>query len=475
MINKANDEVKKNEPSSEFDRSDVESLFRKGQDSTMVFDKADNGSLKKTDNDDNGRTLMINSLPDIDISNGRVSSNADKSTLTPENSALSKAYSPKKVSEKKLQARKIRNATITSARVFWGILLSVFIIGVSTYLAYSIIGVMQDFTGIAKTSTDIDVTIPKDADTDKVGKILKENGVLKNSWILSTYINFTDSTAEFKEGVYTLNPKMSVSDILFELSGKKMVAETVSVTIIEGMTAEEIGELLEENYLCRAEDFKAVYKNLVNKYSFESRLTADKNKFYQLEGFLFPNTYEFYTVSQLKKTDQYDTTKQAQVAANKMLSEFNEVIKKYYTRMEEMNMSLNEVITLASMIQKEATTMESMKMVSSVFHNRLNKSETFPKLESDVTTFYVKNVIKPHYPVDSYPYYQEMFDAYDTYVTFGLPVGPICNPGEDAIKAALYPEDTPYYFFLTDSEMNNFYYAITDEEHEENKKKAKLV
>ena len=153
--------VKKNEPSSEFDRSDVESLFRKGQDSTMVFDKADNGSLKKTDNDDNGRTLMINSLPDIDISNGRLSSNADKSTLTPENSALSKAYSPKKVSEKKLQARKIRNATITSA-CFWGILLSVFIIGVSTYLAYSIIVVMQDFTGIAKTSTDIDVTIPKE-------------------------------------------------------------------------------------------------------------------------------------------------------------------------------------------------------------------------------------------------------------------------------------------------------------------------
>lgn len=468
-MNKADENVKKANFADDIERNNVESLFRKGQDITVVFDKTENNPVSSGDIDflqtyDDEKTMPMDAI---------------KAPLEYDNTAQDEVLQDSgkigKRRSKSKQHHKIRNATITSARVFWGILLSVFIVGVSAFLAIQIIAALQDITGIAKKNQEIDVEIPRNADTDTVASILKENGIIKNEWVFNAYINLTDTEDNYKEGFYTLSPKMSVSDILFELSGKKMAMETVSVTIIEGMNAEQIGELLEENYVCRAKDFRAVYTKLMNKYSFENRLIDDENKFYQLEGFLFPNTYEFYTVSQLKKTDLYDTTKQAEVAVKKMLEEFNRVIKPYYSRMEEMEMSLNEVITLASIIQKEATTIDTMEMVSSVFHNRLNKAEVYPKLESDVTTHYVKNVIKPHFPVDSYLQHDVMFKAYDTYETFGLPIGPICNPGEDAIKAALYPANTPYYFFLTDKEMNNFYYAETNEEHEVNKKKAGLV
>lgn len=468
-MNKADENVKKANFADDIERDDVESLFRKGQDVTVVFDKAENtftnaGEIDFSHTFDGEKTMSIDAvkLPSEHDNSGQGEVLVEDEKVEKRRSNIN-------------HRRKMKNATITSARVFWGILLSVFIVSVSAFLAVEIIVGLQDITGIAKKNQEIDVEIPRNADTTTVGKILKDKGVIKNDWVFNAYINFTKTEDNYKEGLYTLSPKMSVSDILFELRGNKMVLETVKVTIIEGMNAEKIGELLEENHVCRAKDFRTAYTKLMNKYSFENRLTNDENKFYQLEGFLFPNTYEFFTVSQLKKTDLYDTTEQAETAVKKMLEEFNRVIKPYYSRMEEMEMSLNEVITLASIIQKEATTMESMEMVSSVFHNRLNKAEVFPKLESDVTSHYVKNVIKPHFPVDSYAQHDIMFKAYDTYETFGLPVGPICNPGEDAIKAALYPASTLYYFFLTDKEMNNFYYAENNEQHEANKKKAGLV
>lgn len=123
------------------------------------------------------------------------------------------------------------------------------------------------------------------------------------------------------------------------------------------------------------------------------------------------------------------------------------------------------------MVQAESSNISDMKKVASVFLNRLNNSEEYPRLESDPTRKYVEDVIKPNIDIPN----QEMFNAYDTYKGEGLPPGPICNPGLDAISAVLYPEDTDYYFFCADLETGEVFYAKTLEEHQENLVKAHLM
>ena len=134
-------------------------------------------------------------------------------------------------------------------------------------------------------------------------------------------------------------------------------------------------------------------------------------------------------------------------------------------------MSLEDVITLASVIQSEAAYMEDMEIVSSVFHNRLEPGSGLPYLQSDVTYFYYTENIEPY--VEDEALSEEYLYAYYTYTNYraGIPAGPICSPGMNAIEAALYPENTDYYYFVTDRE-GNFYYAKTMAEHEANIIKA---
>ena len=130
-------------------------------------------------------------------------------------------------------------------------------------------------------------------------------------------------------------------------------------------------------------------------------------------------------------------------------------------------MTLEETITLASIIQSEAASTEQMPEISSVFHNRLADPKNYPHLETDPTVQYVEDVIKPNIESPN----QAMYDAYNTRVCTGLPIGPICNPGLDAIKAALEPASTSYYFFVHDTETGECFYASTYAEHQENCRK----
>ena len=133
--------------------------------------------------------------------------------------------------------------------------------------------------------------------------------------------------------------------------------------------------------------------------------------------------------------------------------------------MKKMNMTLDEVVTLASIVQAESPDVETMKKVASVFENRLANPEEYPKLQSDPTTYYVDEVIKPNIDIPS----EAIFEAYDTYQCNGLPPGAIGNPGTDAIEAVLYPADTDYYFFYANIDTGETFFAETDEGHEANK------
>lgn len=243
----------------------------------------------------------------------------------------------------------------------------------------------------------------------------------------------------------------SPKKILEELAVTTTAAQTVKVTFPEGLTAPEYAQLLEQNSVCSSADFLAAVNQPEGDYMFISEISNADERPFLLEGYLFPDTYEFYENTS------------AQKVLGKMLRNYqSKITDADRTRAAELGYTVDEVLRIASIIQEEATTPE-MKKVSSVLHNRLNDS--YGKLECDVTVHYLNRQVKPY--VEDVSVYSEL---YNTYKVKGLPAGPITNVGRDAIDAALYPADTDYYFFLTDTD-GNYHYAVTWKEHSANVKK----
>lgn len=241
------------------------------------------------------------------------------------------------------------------------------------------------------------------------------------------------------------------------------VENTVRVTFPEGYTAKQIAEKLEESGVCSAADFMAEIKGdtvYTLTWSFIPGIVSPENRAFTLEGYIFPDTYEFYK------------GESAASALSRFLKNAeSKLTEEYAARAEELGFTLDEIITLASIIQKEAGDPIEMPKVSSVLHNRI-KSPDYGKLQCDVTIDYVNKCI-----IDS-PYLEgdtERFkELYNTYKCDGLPAGPICNPGMDAIEAALYPEETDYFFFVTDEDWN-YYYSETYSEHQKKCREIGLI
>lgn len=233
-------------------------------------------------------------------------------------------------------------------------------------------------------------------------------------------------------------------------------SRTVRVTFPEGFSISQIAQRLEENSVCSAQEFivAANDPSLYEEYPLLGEIEKRENRTFIAEGYVFPSTLDFYRGESPKK------------ALRRFLSvtERN-ITQEMKDRAEELGYTLDEILTIASIIQKEAGLKEEMVKVSSVLHNRLKAHYTH--LGFDVTIHYLNRYVIPFIDGDTERYNE----FYNTYKCNGLPVGPICNPGMDAIEAALYPEDTPYYFFVTDKE-NNYYYAETYDEHLKNCEKV---
>lgn len=242
---------------------------------------------------------------------------------------------------------------------------------------------------------------------------------------------------------------------------------TVTITFPEGYTILQIADKLEQNNVCSAQAFLDECNKPIDGIEIDNA----EDRVYLLEGYVFPDTYEFY----------YDSS--ASEVLDKFIENFNlKITDEMKQRANVLGYSMDEMLTLASIIQKECDAdIEECANVSSVFHNRLKSPGSFPKLQSDVTTFYITNSLKNTLEYqdgvsldnqnDAVKKYMEL---YSTYYCNGLPAGPICNPGLKAINAALHPSDTDYVFFLTDESGENFYYASTIAEHNANGIKAGL-
>lgn len=360
----------------------------------------------------------------------------------------------------KAKKKKKKKKSRFNGSILGGIIIITVILTVSMVLAVGGITLGMEYYGIGKSDNEISFTIPEGASNEKIAQILEEKGVINNQklFVLAIRLHKPDT---IYPGDITLQPSMGYSDMIEELAIMRESYESVTITFTEGETLLDVATKLEENGVCEASDFLFEFNKNQN-FSFESKINENENAFYAREGYFFPDTYDFYvgdTASNITRIVRENFE--------------SKLTDKMYTRMDKLGLDLNEVMTLASLVQLEANSAEEMPLVASVFLNRLDDQDTFPMLQSDTTTNYINNVIAAQ--TANTTTIEHYTDYYDTYQCKGLPAGPICNPGIDAINAVLYPEDTDYYYFCNNLETGESFFAETLEEHEKNLIKAGLA
>lgn len=348
-----------------------------------------------------------------------------------------------------------------STKLAVGLLLTTIIIVVSILLAVYALKTAKELIGHGKQDMEIVVEIPENAGTADIADILVNNGVIDDAMLFRVVSKIKGTDGFYVAGSHKVNPSMSYGDIIKKLQEDAInEREVADVTFPEGITLVDAAKRLEEKGVCSADEFIDAFNSASFGYDFEADIKKSSLKFYKMEGYLFPDTYRFYL------------DEDPLIVSKKIYKNFNDkMTRDLLGRMKDMGKTLEETLTLASIVQAEAGDTANMKRVASVFYNRLNNSDDFPLLQSDPTSAYVRDVIVPNsdYVTDN------MKTAYDTYKGAGLPPGPICNPGLDAIKAVLYPAETDYFYFCSNLETGEFYYAKTLEEHEANLVKAGLA
>lgn len=255
--------------------------------------------------------------------------------------------------------------------------------------------------------------------------------------------------------IIVYNPYKAVSSIpkatAVKYVSQKDLSNIVKVTIPEGYSAAQIANLLVHNGVCQSTSaiLKACNAVSPSSYWFLKDVKKSSHRCYYIEGYLFPSTYEFYK-----------NTSPADAIAKMLKNTSNKLTTTQKTRAKKLGYTMDQIMTIASIIEKEASVAKEQPYVSSVLHNRLKKSM---KIQCDVTINYVEKYLKPYISGDK----NRFNEYYNTYKCKALPSGPICNPGIQAITAALYPKTTNYLYFCTDTK-GKYYYAETWEEHTAN-------
>ena len=316
----------------------------------------------------------------------------------------------------------------------------------TSFLAYSLFTI-----NVKNLKEDTVVTIKEGSGTKQISNTLKNKGLIKSSIAFTNYIKRKDETKNLKPGIYKFSAgKVTFDDILAKLI-KGEQEESVTVTIPEGYTVQQIAKLLEEKGLTTKENFLECAKIFEIPYDYIEKIDND---YRQLEGFLFPDTYNI-PISWKEKE-----------IITLLLKQFDKNwSEEFRNRAKELGFSTREIITIASLIEREAKVEKERPTISSVIHNRLKKGML---LQIDATVQYLLPEQK------SRLFYKdlEVDSPYNTYKYAGLPPTPIAAPGLSCIKAALYPEETDYYYYRTKASNNGEHnFSKTFEEHKNNANK----
>ena len=334
-----------------------------------------------------------------------------------------------------------------------GILIFILVICVSAVLACVGWIWATDVLGLDGEDVPVEVTLPEDyfhtekrseegddgekvekevsvVDIDKVAEELYQKGLIKYRWLFKLYVKLSDSDEMMKAGTYTLNMVYDYRAIVHGMTGARSTRDTTTLVIPEGYSITQIVDLLVDNGVCQRQELLDTLKDYDFDYDFLDKSTLGQEK--RLEGYLFPDTYEFYVGD-----DPVNVIR-------KFLNNFDKKWEDDFDALaEEQGYTRHEILIIASMIEKEAGSDDERDLISSVIYNRLrhpDRQGTNGFLQINATIYYVIADTGEEYSTD-------IDSPYNTYRYPGLPAGPIANPGIASIRAALQPRNTSYYYY----------------------------
>lgn len=355
--------------------------------------------------------------------------------------------------DKKEHKRRDRIKRRKNRHVFtlmWLLMVVLMSLTISKYL----INGANDFFAVGRVDSLVTVEIPENVTLDELTDILAEKSAINEPEFFKLYCMLTAEMDYFREGTFELPTDMDYEGIINYLQTEADRAE-VEIMFYEGSNILDVAALLEENGVCDSEEFLAAANEMdFSQYWAISNVDTFDGVFYKLEGYLFPNTYKFYL------NEDVDTV------IGKMIYSLQTSMKSE-DLLEAINASgytYREIMTLASIIQAEAANTKDMYVISAILHNRLRDGEyrEIYVLGCDSTTYY------PYKRPEDLPVGMEDYiSPYDTYTISGLPAGPVCSPGLEAIKAALNPDPDYYnYYYFGHHDDGTPYYSQTLYEHE---------
>jgi UPF0755 protein len=329
-----------------------------------------------------------------------------------------------------------------------GILYFGFIVCLSVILCAFAWMAADDVLSLNKEPATADIYVGEEKDISQVATELKSKGIIEYKWLFRLFAKISHASEKIDAGVYTVSSQLDYRAIITKLqqdtgwSGNER--ETVSVLIPEGKTLTQTFQILSDAGVCAYETLIDCAQNYNFEYDFLSEVKSDAE--YKLEGYLFPDTYEFYLESEPAE------------AINKFLDNYEaKITDEMKAQAQAMGYSMNEIITIASLIEMEAGSDDERPTVASVIYNRLN-SGYYPYLQIDATVQYALGERK-----EKLSYEDRLVESlYNTYLHEGLPPGPIANPGLASIKAALNPVTTTYYFYALNKEGTHAFFNDID-------------
>ncbi|OYD08840.1 endolytic transglycosylase MltG [Paludifilum halophilum] len=284
----------------------------------------------------------------------------------------------------------------------------------------------------------------------EVGRLLEQKDLIHNQFLFATYGFLHGKAKGLKAGVYVIPRDSSAKDILDILSeGKENV---MRLTVPEGFTVKRIADRLEKKGVDRKEFLRAVNRQTYSQYPFAKKIPVDSKRRYRLEGYLYPTTYNVPKGTR------------PEVLVDKMLGQFQKRLQKndVKEKLKERNLTVNEWVTIASIVEREGLVRDELPRIAGVIDNRL---EIGKKLQVDATVLYALGEQKERV------YFKDLKvkSPYNTYRIQGLPPGPIANPGKDALQAVLEPEEHDYLFYVTRKDgSGRHYFARTEAQHKRN-------
>ena len=286
----------------------------------------------------------------------------------------------------------------------------------------------------------VTISVPQGASTESIGKILKENELIKSVNIFKLRAHMDDNGARMNYGTFKLHKGMCIPDIIDTLAGTYSYRPTVTFTVPEGFSVQQIAERAEDLGLSEKDDFLEALNDDYD-YGFLKNVPEVEGAHYRLQGFLYPETYEFYTDAS------------AHDIIDKMLGQFEKEIKDLKIKGKD----IYEIVTVASLLEREALLDSEMPTIAGVIYNRIEKGM---RLQIDATVQYA--VTKGEYNINRVTYKDLEIDSpYNTYKIDTLPVGPISSVSINALKAAANPEKHEYLYYHTDTVKNDGSHIFT--------------